>query len=180
MGSQRVRQDTTERLTLHFPWAQRICREASTEGWGPRRTQSLHRRSPIPQGLGLQRRLLHPIHGPSVPLFGSPLCKSHGIKFKKENSKEWKISQGPRIKTITIERILRNISNPSHHSKKNKGRNKITFLRCGIGGEVGGRFKREGAYVYLYGWLMSMYSRNQDNNCKAIILQIKINKRLHS
>ena len=38
----------------------------------------------------------------------------------------------------------------------------------------GGRFKREGTYIYIYGWFMLVYARNQQY-CKAITLQLKIN-----
>ena len=41
--------------------------------------------------------------------------------------------------------------------------------------EVGGRFKREGTYVYL--WLIHVEVWHiPTQNCKAIILRLKINK----
>ena len=54
-----------------------------------------------------------------------------------------------------------------------------TRLRDNLEGEmgwkVGGRFKREWTYVYL--WLIYVdVSQKQTQYCKAIILQLKINK----
>ena len=44
-----------------------------------------------------------------------------------------------------------------------------------MGWEVGGRFKREGTYVYL--WLIHVAIwQKLTQYCKAIILQLKINK----
>ena len=44
-----------------------------------------------------------------------------------------------------------------------------------MGWEVGGRFKREGTYVYL--WLIHVAIwKKLTQYCKAIILQLKINK----
>ena len=48
-------------------------------------------------------------------------------------------------------------------------------LRGGIGWKVGGRFQREGTYVYL--WLIHAdVWQKPIQYCKAIILQLKINK----
>ena len=48
--------------------------------------------------------------------------------------------------------------------------------RVGIGWEVGGRFKREGTYVYL--WLIHVDAQQKPTKyCKAIILQLKILKK---
>ena len=44
-----------------------------------------------------------------------------------------------------------------------------------MGRDVGGRFKREGTYVYL--WLIHVDVRQKPTKfCKAIILQLKIDK----
>ena len=44
-----------------------------------------------------------------------------------------------------------------------------------MGWKVGGRFKREGTYIYI--WLIHVDVRQkQTQQCKAIILQLKINK----
>ena len=45
----------------------------------------------------------------------------------------------------------------------------VTTQRWGIGWEVGGRFTRDGTYIYL--WLIQVGTW-----CKAIILQFKISK----
>ena len=46
-----------------------------------------------------------------------------------------------------------------------------------MGWEVGGRFKREGTYVYL--WLVhGDVWQKPSQYCKAIILQLKINKKI--
>ena len=46
----------------------------------------------------------------------------------------------------------------------------------GLGWGVGGRFKREGTYVYL--WLIYVVVwQKPTQHCKAIILQLKINKK---
>ena len=46
-----------------------------------------------------------------------------------------------------------------------------------MGREMGGRFKREGAYVYL--WLIHVdIWQKPIQCCKAIILQLKISKKL--
>ena len=37
-----------------------------------------------------------------------------------------------------------------------------------MGWEMGGRFKRKGAYIYTYGWLMLMNGRNQHNTIKQL------------
>ena len=51
----------------------------------------------------------------------------------------------------------------------------VTTQRGGMGWEVGGRFKREGTYVYL--WLIHVAIwKKLTQYCKAIILQLKINK----
>ena len=45
-----------------------------------------------------------------------------------------------------------------------------------MGWEVGGRFKREGTYVYL--WLIHVGAWQKPTQyCKAIILQLKIDKK---
>ena len=49
--------------------------------------------------------------------------------------------------------------------------------RGGVGREMGGRFKREGIYVYL--WLIHVEVwQKTAKSCKAIILQLKIIKNL--
>ena len=49
-------------------------------------------------------------------------------------------------------------------------------LEGGMEWEVGGSFKREGTYVYL--WLIHTVVRQKPTqHCKAIILQLKINKK---
>ena len=49
----------------------------------------------------------------------------------------------------------------------------VTIRGGGMGEEVGGRFKRESIYVYL--WLIHVVWQKPIQHCKAIILQIKIN-----
>ena len=54
-------------------------------------------------------------------------------------------------------------------------RNSVTMNRVGIGWEVGGRFKREGTYVYL--WLIHVDVWQKPTQfCKAMILQLKNKK----
>ena len=49
-------------------------------------------------------------------------------------------------------------------------------LRGGMGWEVGGGYKREGTYVYL--WLIHVDAWQKPTQyCKAIVLQLKINKK---
>ena len=49
----------------------------------------------------------------------------------------------------------------------------VTIWKGGKGWEVGGRFKRKGAYVHL--WLTHVDVWQKPNQCcKAIILQLKI------
>ena len=48
----------------------------------------------------------------------------------------------------------------------------VTTERGGMGREVGGRFKREGTYVYL--WLIHVdVWQKPSQYCKVIILQLK-------
>ena len=48
----------------------------------------------------------------------------------------------------------------------------VTTWKGGMGGEVGGRFRREGIYVYL--WLIHAdVCQKPTQFCKAIILQLK-------
>ena len=50
----------------------------------------------------------------------------------------------------------------------------VTTYWGGMEWEVGGRFKMEGTYVYL--WLIHVVWQSQTKYCKAIILQLKLNK----
>ena len=53
--------------------------------------------------------------------------------------------------------------------------NSVTTQKGRRGWEVGGRFKAEGTYVHL--WLIHVDVWQKSNQyCKAIILQLKINK----
>ena len=56
----------------------------------------------------------------------------------------------------------------------------VTTYRGGMGWEVGGRFQREGIYVYL--WLIHVdVWQKPTQHCKAITLQLKMhNKKLLS
>ena len=46
-----------------------------------------------------------------------------------------------------------------------------------MGWEVGGRFRKEGTYVLIYLWLIYVdICQKPIQYCKAIILQLKINK----
>ena len=57
----------------------------------------------------------------------------------------------------------------------NSNRGSVTTSRGGTGREAGGRFKREGTYVHL--WLIRVDVWQKPTKfCKAIILQLKINK----
>ena len=57
----------------------------------------------------------------------------------------------------------------------NSNRGSVTTSRGGTGREGGGRFKREGTYVHL--WLIRVDVWQKPTKfCKAIILQLKINK----
>ena len=40
---------------------------------------------------------------------------------------------------------------------------------------MGGRFKREGLYIYTYGWLMLRFDRKQQNSVKQLSFNKKIN-----
>ena len=54
-----------------------------------------------------------------------------------------------------------------------------TTLRGGMGRKVGGRMKREATCVYLYVYLWLIHVdvwQKPTHYCKAIILQLKINK----
>ena len=47
----------------------------------------------------------------------------------------------------------------------------VTTSRDGMGWEVGGKFKKEGTYVYVwyvYVWFMVMYGRNEHNAVKEL------------
>ena len=55
-------------------------------------------------------------------------------------------------------------------------RNSVTMNRVGIGWEVGERFKREGAYVYLC-LIHVDTQQKQTKYCKTIILQLKLKKK---
>ena len=49
----------------------------------------------------------------------------------------------------------------------------VTTERGGIGWEVGGRFKREGTYVYL--WLIHVdVWQKSTQHCKALVLQLTV------
>ena len=49
----------------------------------------------------------------------------------------------------------------------------LTISRGGMGWEVGGRFKREGTYVYIWLIHVGMWQK-QTQYCKAIILQLNM------
>ena len=54
----------------------------------------------------------------------------------------------------------------------NSNRGSVSTKRGGMGWEMGGRFKRDGVYVYL--WLIHVeVSQKTTKFCKAIILQLK-------
>ena len=58
---------------------------------------------------------------------------------------------------------------------QSSNRYSVTTERGGMGWEVGGRFKRKGTYVYL--WLIHVAVwQKPTQNCKVVILQLKINK----
>ena len=48
----------------------------------------------------------------------------------------------------------------------------MTTLAAGMGDRVGGRFKREGIYVYLYLICIAVWQKPAQT-CKAISLQLK-------
>ena len=56
----------------------------------------------------------------------------------------------------------------------NSNQGSVTTYRSGMGREVEGRFKRRG-HRYTYGWFMLIFGR-PTQYCKAIILQLKVNK----
>ena len=55
-------------------------------------------------------------------------------------------------------------------------------LEVGMGSEMGGRFKREGRYIYIYiythtyGWFMLWFDRKQQNSVKKLSFNKKIKK----
>ena len=51
----------------------------------------------------------------------------------------------------------------------------MIILKNPLGREVGGRSKREGAYVYLWLIHVNVWQKPMQY-CKAIILQLKLNK----
>ena len=73
----------------------------------------------------------------------------------------------PCVKQIASEKLL---DKPGSSAR----RSVMTQRSRMVGGEVGGRFKREEIYVYL--WLIHVVVRQKPiQHCKAIILQLKIN-----
>ena len=48
----------------------------------------------------------------------------------------------------------------------------MTTLEAGMGDRVGGRFKREGIYVYLYVICIAVWQKPAQH-CKPIIFQLK-------
>ena len=57
----------------------------------------------------------------------------------------------------------------------NSNQGSVTISRGGMGRELGGRFKREGIYVYLWVIQVDVWQK-PTQYYKAIILQLKINK----
>ena len=64
----------------------------------------------------------------------------------------------------------------SYYDSGNSNWGSVTTSRGGMEWEVGGRFKREGSYVYL--WLIHDVWQKPTQYCKVVILQLKINKSL--
>ena len=58
----------------------------------------------------------------------------------------------------------------------NSNRGSVTISKCGMGREIGGRFRREGTWVYLW-WILVDVCQKIMKFCKAVILQLKCLKK---
>ena len=93
--------------------------------------------------------------------------KNERVRWKNERKRvTWKLTI-PYVKYIANGNLL--------YDSKNSKRNSVTIQWGGMGREMGGSFKREGTYVYL--WLIHVDPWHQTIKfCKAIIFQIKKKK----
>ena len=71
----------------------------------------------------------------------------------------WKVTL-PYVKQIAKGNFL--------HGSGNSNRGSASTYRGGVGQEMRGSFKREGIYVYLYGWFMLRFDRKQQNSVKQL------------
>ena len=80
------------------------------------------------------------------------------------------------MEAYAVSRVKRIASANLLYDSGNSNRGSETTSRAGMRWEVGGRAKREG--TYLYPWLVHVDVRQKPAQyCKAIILQLKMNKK---
>ena len=79
------------------------------------------------------------------------------------------------METCTLSYVKQIANGNLLYDSGNSNWGSITTQRGGMGREVGGKFKREDTYVYL--WLIHVdVWQKPTKYCKAIILQLKMNK----